>query len=367
MDGKITGNVAPGFEGVAEAFATNFRDHGDIGASFCVVRDGHPVVDLWGGVADPESGAPWQPDTLANVWSTTKGIVGIAFALIVERGLADYEDSVASYWPEFAAHGKGEATIAQLLSHQVGLTGFRDPVAIEALYDPVAAAERLAAAEPFWLPGSTAGYHAIAVGFLVDGLFRRIDGRSVRQFFAEEFASHDIHLGLPAQEEARCAVMIAPPAFSSSDLVHDLTPAQLAALANPPLDPLLPNTSGWRGAQIPSANGFANARGIAALYGAFVNGLVSPATLAAATEVRFEGKDAVLGHQARWACGFLRNTGAYGPGEGAFGHSGWGGSFAFADPDRRWGVAFTMNRMGTDLIGDPRNLELVKALYAAAA
>lgn len=370
----IEGVCEPGFGAVADAFAANFRNHDEVGAALCVVMDGRPVVDLWGGMADPARGTAWQHDTLVNVWSTTKGLTAIALAMLVDRGQAAYDDRVALIWPEFAAHGKGDVTIGQLISHQAGLTGFREAVDIAAFYDIEQAAGRLARAEPFWAPGTEAGYHAISVGFLADGLFRRIDGRSIRQFFAEEFAMYDIHLGLPEAERHRHAPLIVPPAMSSEALAQELTPAQIAALVNPPLDPLIANDPAWQAAQIPSANGFATARGIATLYESFLaarhdpaRALVSSVTLAAATAVRFEGTDSVLGQPARWAAGFLRNSsGAYGPNEAAFGHSGWGGSFAFADPQRGWAVAYNMNRMGGDLIGDPRNLALVDVLYKAS-
>jgi CubicO group peptidase (beta-lactamase class C family) len=146
----------------------------------------------------------------------------------------------------------------------------------------------------------------------------------------------------------------------------ELTQSQMAALANPPLDPLLPNDPAWRAAEIPSANGFATARGLAHLYGELARGggnLVSPDVLGTATQVRYEGLDAVLGVPARWAAGFLRNvSGVYGKSEAAYGHGGWGGSFAFADPERRLGFAYIMNRMGTDLIGDPRNIALIASI-----
>lgn len=367
----ISGTCEAGFAAVAEAFAANFAERGEVGAGLCVVMDGRPVVDLWGGMADPVLGRAWQHDTLVNVWSTTKGLTAIGLAMLVDRGRASYDDRVADIWPEFAAHGKGDVTIAELVSHQAGLTGFRETADITAFYDIEQAANRLALAAPFWVPGTEAGYHAISVGFLADGLFRRIDGRSIRQFFAEEFAGHDIHLGLPEAERHRHAPVIVPPSMSSEALALELTPAQVSALANPPLDPLIANDPDWQAAQIPSANGYATARGIATLYESFVaarrdppRALVSVATLDAATAVRFEGTDSVLGQPARWAAGFLRNSsGAYGPNEAAFGHSGWGGSFAFADPERGWAVAYTMNRMGADLIGDPRNLALVDVLY----
>ncbi|MCZ8149309.1 MAG: serine hydrolase domain-containing protein [Novosphingobium sp.] len=369
----IKGTVAPGFERVREAFATNFAERGDIGAAFALVIDGELAVDLHGGLADPTSGRAWSDDTLANVWSTTKGVTAACFAMLADRGGIDYAAPVSCYWPEFAAAGKQDVTVAMLLSHQGGLCGFRDPAVLDDFYDAEAAAARLAAAEPFWEPGTQSGYHAITIGFLATALFRRAEGRSIRQFVHDEFEPLDIHIGLPPTRMASAATMIAPPELSSTDLAVEYTPAQLAALANPMIDPLAPNTSAWRAAEIPSANGFATARGLARLYGALADEgrldgrrLVSGEVLAAATAEQISGIDAVLGIQASWGCGFLRNTdGVYGPNDRAFGHSGWGGSFAFADPERRIGMAYTMNRMGTDLMGDPRNVALIDAVYAA--
>jgi CubicO group peptidase (beta-lactamase class C family) len=253
-----------------------------------------------------------------------------------------------------------------LLSHQAGLCGFRRPARVEDFYDAHKAAKELAAMEPFWQPGSNAGYHAITIGLLATALFEKVEGRSLRQFVADELADYDISIGLPAERAHRAATMIAPPDMGTEALMTELTQPQMAALANPPLDPLLPNDPAWRAAEIPSANGFATARGLAQLYGELARGggnLVSPDVLITATQVRYDALDAVLGVPARWAAGFLRNvSGIYGESEAAYGHGGWGGSFAFADPDRRLGFAYTMNRMGTDLIGDPRNIALIASI-----
>ncbi len=370
---SISGSIAPGFEGVGEAFAANFAERGDIGAAFAVVIDGELVIDLHGGIADPASGQAWQRDTLANVWSTTKGVTAACFAMLASRGGIDYSAPVARYWPEFAAAGKQDVTVAMLLSHQAGLCGFRDPARMEDFYDAEAAAARLAAAEPFWEPGTQSGYHAITIGFLATALFRRAEGRSIRDFVRDELGHLDIHVGLPYARAYAAATMIAPPELSSSNLAGEFTPAQVAALANPLIDPLAPNDAAWRAAEIPSANGFATARGLARLYGALATGgqldgtrLVSPEVLTAATQEQIRGVDAVLGVAASWGCGFLRNgNGVYGPNDSAYGHSGWGGSFAFADPSAGIGMAYTMNRMGTDLMGDPRNMALIEAVYAA--
>ncbi|GGR59070.1 esterase [Deinococcus seoulensis] len=370
---NVSGTTAPGFEQVREVFIENFAERGDIGAAFAVVLNGELVVDLHGGVADPSSSRPWADDTLVNVWSTTKGVTAACFAMLADRGRIDYSAPVARYWPEFAAAGKQDVTVAMLLSHQAGLSGFRDPAQIEDFYDSEQAAARLAAAEPFWEPGTQAGYHAVTVGFMASELFRRIDGRRLREFVRDELGSLDIHIGLPRSRAAGAATMLAPLTLNSSSLIGDLTPAQIAALANPLIDPLAPNDPAWQAAEIPSANGFATARGLARLYGALASDgqidgthLVSPATVRAATTEQFRGVDAVLGAEASWASGFLLNSsGVYGPNQSAFGHSGWGGSFASGDPEAGIGMAYTMNQMGTDLIGDPRAMALIRAVYSS--
>lgn len=364
----IYGHASRSFDAVADAFAENFRSRGDVGASVALVVQGELVVDLWGGSKDGNSEHPWDAETVANIWSTTKGVTATCFAVLVDRGLIQYDRPVADYWPEFASGGKESVTVAMLLSHQAGLCGFRDQATIGDYYDTLNAANRLAAAEPFWKPGTQSGYHAISVGLLATELFRRIEGRSLKQFVADELQEYDITIGLPVAKQHHAATMLAPSDMASSALMMELTPAQIAALANPPLDPLVPNDPEWRAADIPSANGFATARGLARLYGELAaeeSILVGKAALNAATTVQIENIDAVLGVDARWACGFLRNTnGIYGPNSEAFGHSGWGGAFAFADPTRELGFAYVMNRMGTDLIGDPRNVALIEACYS---
>lgn len=368
---KISGRVALGFEGVREAFAANFSERGDVGAACCVVRNGEVVVDLYGGLADRKSGREWTAETLTNIWSTTKGVTAACFAILAERGGIDLDAPVARYWPEFAANGKQDVTVAMLLSHQAGLCGFREPAITETFYDAEAAAAQLAAMEPFWEPGTQSGYHAITIGFLATALFRRAEGRTIKQFVEDELGHLGIHVGLPEELGARAATMIAPPQLSTGDMLPEPTAAQVAALANPVIDPLLPNETAWRAAEIPAANGFATATGLARLYGALAHDgmldgrrLVSAKVLADATRERVRGTDAVLNVAASWGGGFLRNdNGLYGPNNGAFGHSGWGGSFAFADPATGIGMAYTMNRMGTDLMGDPRNVALINAVY----
>lgn len=373
----VHGAASPGFARLTDAFARNFTERGDVGASLAVVRDGEMVVDLWAGSLDAAGTRPWSRDAVVNVWSTTKAVVALCFAMLVERGQAAYDAPVTRWWPEFAAGGKGDITIAQLLSHQAGLCSFADPAVIEDYYDQRTAEARLAAQTPFWPPGSRSGYHAISIGTLANGLFRRIEGRGLGQFIAEELSGPfglDLTLGLPETEGRRRAEMIAPPELATSNMTTDLNPSQVAAYLNPVVEPLLPNTVAWRACEIPSANGFSNARSLARLFGAVAGdgtldgrGLIGRDTLAQATVERIAGVDEVLGVSARWGAGFLLNTDSlYGPEQAAFGHSGWGGSFVMVDPVRRMAIAYAMNRMGTDLVGDPRDVALIAAVYEGA-
>ena len=372
MSIQIHGSADPAFAALTAEFERNFAERGDVGAALSLVIDGAPVVDLWAGSLDAARTRPWAADSVVNVWSTTKAIGALCFAMLVDRGACAYDDLVVRWWPEFAAHGKDGVTIAMLLSHQAGLCSFRDPAVVEDFYDQPAAAARLAASEPLWQPGSRSGYHAISIGVLAGELFRRIEGRSLGAFIAAELSAPlglILTLGLPASEEARRAEMIAPPELATSNMTTDLNPSQAAAYLNPVIEPLLPNTAAWRACELVSANGFSNARSLARLFGEVAAGrLLSPQTLAQATALRISGVDEVLGVPARWASGFLLNTdGLYGPSEAAFGHSGWGGSFAMVDPDRKVALSYTMNRMGTDLVGDPRDVALIAAAYEGLA
>jgi CubicO group peptidase (beta-lactamase class C family) len=204
------------------------------------------------------------------VWSTTKGLTAACFAMLVSRGQLSYDTPVSEHWPEFARHGKQDVSVAMLLSHQAGLCGFRTPTTLEQLYDATTAAEHLAAMEPLWIPGEAHGYHALTMGYLANELFRRVDGRSIRQFVADELHSKhglELYIGLPPEEAQRAAAIVAEPGFASAQPELELTKVQQAAMANPILSPTLPNTDGWRSAEIPSANGFATARALATLYG----------------------------------------------------------------------------------------------------
>lgn len=366
----IGGECADTFAAVRDAFAANFANHDEIGASFAVTLGGRMVVDLHGGWADPARSRPWQADTVANVWSTTKGVQATCYAMAVDRGLFSYDQPVADFWPEFAAEGKGAVTVGQLLSHQAGLCGFTTPASEPELVEGGAAAARLAAQAPIWSPGSASGYHALSIGILGTELFRRIEGRPIRQFVAEEIAGPlglDFAIGLPSSEEHRCAELVPPPSAPVDPA--SFTPAQIAALGNPPLRAGFAMTPEWRGADLPSANGHGTARALASIYAKLIaaeDGLVSPATLAKATAQQIRNVDLVLGIECDWAAGFLRNSsGVFGPVPAAFGHTGWGGSFAIADPESGVTMAYVMNRMDANLRDDARAKALIAAVYAS--
>jgi len=279
-DFPVHGTVAPGFEAVRSVFERNFTDDIEVGASFCVVVDGETVADLWGGYQDRACTRPWKDDTLVNVYSTTKGVASIAFAALVEDGLIDYAAPVAAYWPEFRAARNG-LTVGQLLSHQSGVCGLRERLEVTDLYDWSAMVARMAAEEPFWEPGTAAGYHAVLWGYLPGELALRTSGKTLGTILSERIArplEADVHLGLPTAEHGRVADLVGPNhARVQPDLAALLAikmpPLYRYALQNPSIRPWQDACSTpWRVAEIAAANAQANARGIARIYGALARG-----------------------------------------------------------------------------------------------
>jgi CubicO group peptidase (beta-lactamase class C family) len=374
---SIEGTVAPGFEHVRDAFTSNFSRgdaYEDVGASLAVYRGGRLVIDLWGGYRDSARARPWTRDTLINVWSTTKGITATAVALLVDRGKLAYDDLVAKHWPEFAANGKGAITVAQLLSHQGGLPGFSEPTSVEDFYDWERVTSRLARQAPMWPAGTKNSYHAMTFGFLAGELVRRVSGMPVGVFVARELCGPlgaEVFIGLDAALEPRVAEMIKP-SIEPDLAAMNLPPEAIAGLTNPAVEAERPNSRAWRAASVPAANGHATAMGLARIYGAVADGgsldgarLLSPQTITRMTTVQTTRPDLMLGFSPNWAMGFATNgIGVYGPNPRAFGHSGWGGSFGCADTDAKVGIGYTMNRMGADLVGDPRSKVLCDAIFS---
>jgi len=374
----IGGDVDPAFAAVADAFADNFRNEGEIGASVCVFQAGRKVVYPCVGPADAARTRPWRPDTIVNVWSTTKGMMALCVARLVDQGLLANDRPVADYWPEFAANGKGAVTVAQLFSHQGGLCGPGRPLTEAEMLNTDFVADLLAAEAPHWPVGTRSGYHALTIGPLGDGLFKRVVGKTVGQYFRDEIAGPlgvDFHIGLPVEEDSRVAEIVhdGNPESGGPDSFNEF---QTLAQQNVPIRAGIANLRAWRAQGTPSAAGTGNARGLATVYSALATDrrlggveLVSEKVLAAATEIQIENEDLVLRFPMSWGVGFALNKamGVYGTSPRAFGHHGWGGSFAFADPDSGLAVAYAQNFMREPQGGlDPRFAALVGAVYASA-
>lgn len=371
---EITGFCPDRFSRVRDAFEANFQDGGELGARFALVVDGEVVVDLMGGHADRKREVPFGPDTLTPLFSTTKAVAALMVARLVDEGRLAYDQPVADVWPEFAQNGKAEVTVEQALSHQAGLSGFLDETDPSIWFDWDATCAKLAAMAPIWPVGSASGYHPITFGYLAGEIFRRVDGRTMGTALREDIAGPlglDLWIGLPDSEHDRCAELMRPSALPKFGAMND---AVKAAFLTPWAAPGGRGTADWRRVEIPSANGHGTAPALARLMGALAtNGtldgksLITPAGVKAASAERIVGQDLVLPFTVSWGAGFMRNTPNffYGPTAEAFGHSGWGGSCAFADPTRGVSGAYVMNKQGSALIGDPRAVRLIEAAYAS--
>ncbi len=382
---EIQGTVAAGFEKVADAFRSNFDEFSELGAGFALYADGELQVDLWGGVADKASGRAWDDQTLQLVFSTTKGAAAICVARLVEAGKLNYSDPVSMHWPEFAANGKGDITVAQIMSHQAGLAWAEVPLTIDEILAVGPVVEALGAQAPLWEPGSTHGYHAVTYGWLAGELVRRIDGRSIGRYFAEEVAGPlglDFWIGLPESEEGRVSTLeSAPPPTDVAELALMMqlmgpgTPGFKALTMNGSIlalgmaeNPF--NTRAFHATEMPAANGITNARSLAKMYAATVSDVdggrvIAPDTMRAASTEAVRGSDHCLVAETRFGMGFMLDNATV-PllGPNAFGHAGAGGSLGQADPDTGVGYGYVMNQMLGGIAGDPRTIRLNAAVRA---
>ena len=377
----VGGTCAEGFEAVGEAFAANFVDPGELGAAVAVVVDGRLAVDLWGGVADPRTGRPWEEGTPVLVYSATKGPTALCALLLWERGALDLDAPVADVWPEFAAAGKGAVSTRHLLTHQAGLPVFDQPIAFSDCHDPDLVAARLAAQAPRWEPGTAHGYHPLTYGWLVGEVVRRVAGATVGRFLAEEVTGPlglDLWIGLPPEREASLARLAAgrfdlagaapgDPALAFVAAILDTTSLAFLAFSNPPgqFDVESFNAPDLHQAEWPAANGIATARALARLYGELAcDRVVSAATVGEASRAQVSGPDLVLAVDTTFGLGFsLQSPVAAAGGPGTFGHEGAGGSVAFADRTRGLGFAYVTNQLTASLGADRRARRLVAALY----
>lgn len=380
---RINGYAAPGFERVKDAFTANFEKHGEVGAAFCLYHRGKKVVDLWGGVADADSGRLWTEDSIALVFSSTKGATAICAHLLAQRGELDLDAPVARYWPEFAAGGKQDIPVRWLLSHRVGLPVFDKPLTIEEFLAWEPPVKALAAQSPVWEAGTAHGYHAGTYGWLVGEVIRRISGKSVGTFFADEVAGPlglDFWIGLPESEESRVVPIISVDLQEGEMDQQAVTQRRrdlLEASRDPDsllnkaqtTTPLDPNTRDFHVAEIPAGNGITDARSLARMYASLIGDgvdgvrLLSDETVRKASTEESNGRDEVLQIATRFGLGFsLDQEGSLGR-EGAFGHGGAGGSLGFADPEAGIGFGYVMNQMQLVAGDDPRTLTLIAAAH----
>ncbi|HEV7941463.1 MAG TPA: serine hydrolase domain-containing protein [Solirubrobacteraceae bacterium] len=373
------GFTAPGFESVREEFERNFTERGDTGAALAVFRDDELVVDLWGGLADRETGAPWRKDSLQVIFSGTKALVGICLLMLIDRGELSADAPVSEYWPEFAAHGKEAVKVSDLASHQARLPAVRKPLNISDMCEDVALAAALAAQPQEQDPRAASMYHALTYGWLCGELVRRVDGRSVGSFFAQEIARPlglELWIGLPQEQENRVATLHYADSWKGMPEGEELEKDELMKLvwANPPLFPSndIPwNTREYHAAEIPAAGGIGAARSVARLYACLAREgeldgvrLLEPATILQARQCLMRGRDPLLDMPEAYGFGFELQTelGYFGPPAAAFGYGGAGGSLHGAWPAERVGFSYAMNQMRDDP-EDPRGRALLKALH----
>jgi len=381
----VHGSWTPAFEWVREAFAKNLAES-EVGAACCVYLDGECVVDVWGGLADRDANRPWQRDTAALVFSSTKGVTAGLVHLLAQRDQIELDAPVARYWPEFAANGKQSITVRDVLAHRAGVPAVEGDLTLDGVYawHPICTA--IAAQKPIWEPGSAHGYHARTFGWILGEVVRRVTGLSVGQLLAKEVAGPldlELWVGLPEEIEPRVATNYTAPEPADPEQralrAKFMGPDTLLgrALEGPsgalPYGPIW-NTRALHAAELPSSNGIATARGLARFYAALIGDvdghrrLLSAPVVAAATVPQVEGPDKVILMPTRFASGFaLPPMLSLDVPDTAFGHPGAGGSLGFADPASGIAFGYVMNQMQLGLAGDPRSERLVSAAYASVA
>lgn len=366
VDDLVQGHCDTRFERLFDAFGEAIANGDEVGAAITIDIDGETVVDIWGGYADAGKTMPWTKDTIVNVWSSTKTVTALAGLMLIDRGLIEAGTLVANVWPEFGANGKGDIAFRHLLSHSSGVSGWDQPVVVEDVYDWEKSTAALAAQAPWWKPGSASGYHALTHGHLIGEVLRRVTGRTLKQFVAEEIAGPlgaDFQIGATAADAPRIAEII--PATNPMDGIPPMdqwTEQMLKTFTGPAPDPTVANTDAWRAADIGAANGHTNARALTRILSAISLGgnvgdvqLLQPKTIEKIFDVQCEGPDLVLAlHPIRWGLGFglpQLETIPYIPDEKICFWGGWGGSWETMNPDRRMTTAYVMNKMGPGVEG----------------
>jgi CubicO group peptidase (beta-lactamase class C family) len=383
--GVVEGTYDGRFSAVVDEFVRNYHERDEVGASLCVTLDGETVVDVWGGAANGETQAPWERDTVAVVFSCTKGATALCAHVLASRGELDLDAPVSEYWPEFAANGKETATVRMMLDHSVGVPAVRGEVVKGELYDWDRMVSRIESEAPFWEPGTRNGYHMINFGWTVGEIVHRASGKSLGTFFQDEIAGPlgiDFWIGLPEEHEGRVARIIPylrqkGEPLSAFELAVVQDRASVSSLAVLNTMSFNPNSRAAHAAEIGGGGGVTNGRGLAGMYTPLAQGGGSLVDRDSVDRMRTVSvathRDATLCIPTRFALGFMvsmdnrrtaENESAI-LGEHAFGHVGAGGSLGFADPSCGLGFGYAMNRQGKGILLNARGQSLVDATYRA--
>jgi CubicO group peptidase (beta-lactamase class C family) len=375
---EIQGTCDERFVAVRQALQENVDSEAELGASIVVDLDGEIAVDLWGGWRDADRTQPWERDTITNVWSTTKTVTSLAALMLADRGQLDVDAPVAQYWPEFAAAGKDGVLVRHLLSHTSGVSGLDQPAVVQDLYDWEKATARFAAQAPWWEPGTASGYHALNFGHLNGEVLRRVTGKTLKQFVAQEIAGPlgaDFQIGAAPSDAGRIAPVIPPPPLPFDLEALGLDSPTVRTMTGPIVDADNANTPEWRAADLGAVNGHGNARSVARILSVLARGgevdgvrLLSPETIELIFREQARGVDVVLGLPLRFGIGYglpELATIPYIPDEKICFWGGWGGSVILMDLGRRMTISYMMNKMGPGIIGSDRSERYVRAVYDA--
>lgn len=371
----VQGTCDARFEPVRDMLAGQLDSGNDTGASIAVDVDGRTVADLWGGWCDEEHHTPWTENTITNVWSTTKTVTNLAALMLADRGLLDPYAPVAKYWPEFAENGKERIEVRHILSHTSGVSGWEAPFTIEDMYDRDAATRQLATQAPWWEPGTASGYHAQNQGHLVGELVRRLSGKPLKTFIAEEIAGPlgaDFQIGAIEADWDRIAPVTPPPPLPFDLASLDPDSPVYKTFTGPVADAAAANTPAWRRAELGALNGHGNARSVARILRVLALGgtaggvrLLSPDAIGLIFDEQSHGPDLVLGVPLRFGIGYAlpeTETVPYIPQGRACYWGGWGGSVILMDLDARTTISYMMNKMGPGIIGSDRSEAYVRAI-----
>jgi CubicO group peptidase (beta-lactamase class C family) len=375
---ELLGKCDDRFDAVRAALARNLDSGEELGVSLVLDIDGEIVVDLWGGFRDEARTVPWSEQTITNVWSTTKTVTSLAALMLVDRGELDVDAPVARYWPEFAAQGKQDVLVRHVMSHASGVSGLEQPAVVEDLYDWPRATSRMAAQAPWWPPGTASGYHALNYGHLVGEVVRRISGKTLKQFVAEEIAGPlgaDFQIGAAESDWDRIADVVPPPPLPFDLAALDPDSPVVKTLTGPLVAAEVANTPGWRRADLGAVNGHGNARSVARVLSVIARGgevdgvrLLGQDTIDLIFREQQNGIDLVLGVPLRFGIGYglpQLDILPWIPDERICYWGGWGGSMIVMDVGRRTTISYMMNKMGPGIIGSDRSTEYGHAIYDA--